>query len=47
MKIKKYFLSYLILFIAIAFIIYGIITNEMMPVFNKAIYICLECIGIG
>ena len=28
-------------------IMYGILDKEVVTVFNKAIHICLECIGIG
>jgi len=33
--------------LAIAFIIIGIFREEALTVLSKAIYICLECIGIG
>lgn len=33
--------------LAIAFIVIGIFREEAITVLNKAIYICLECIGIG
>ncbi len=36
-----------VLIIACAFIIYGITRNETAVVLNKAVNICLECIGIG
>ena len=33
--------------VALVFIITGIIREEHMVVFKKAVNICLECIGIG
>ena len=33
--------------LAIAAILFGIYREETMTVLYKAIYICLECIGIG
>lgn len=40
-------INILILCIAIVFIVYGIIRGEVSYVFNKAINICFECIGLG
>ena len=42
----KYVRSF-ILVLGIAFIIAGAMNGSMSAVFNKAIRICLECIGIG
>ena len=42
----KYVRSF-ILVIGVAFIIAGVMNGSMSAVFNKAIRICLECIGIG
>lgn len=36
-----------ILLLSIAFIITGLCQGEVRTIFNKAINICLECIGIG
>ena len=33
--------------LAVAAILFGIFREEAVTVLNKAIYICLECIGIG
>jgi len=32
---------------AAAMIVFGVFREEVVDVFNKAIRICLECIGIG
>lgn len=32
---------------AISFIIYGVYRGEVSVVLNKAVNICLECIGLG
>ncbi len=33
--------------VAIVFIVVGCVNREFHDVFMKAVYICLECIGIG
>ena len=35
------------LFVGIVLTIFGIYRGEVAEVFNKAVRICLECIGIG
>lgn len=35
------------LFLAVVFIIVGITNGEMEEILQKAIHICLECIGVG
>ena len=49
MKSEIYKLLLNIVFLATSFvlILYGILNKEIVTVFNKAINICLECIGIG
>ena len=46
-KKTKEYLKYVILILAAAFIVYGIIRGEPADVFKKAAAICLECCGIG
>ena len=29
------------------FLLYGIFLGQVAPILNKAIHICMECIGIG
>ena len=36
-----------LLCVGIAFIVIGLVTGEAGIVLDKAIHICLECIGIG
>ena len=40
-------IKYMILVLAIAFIVFGIYLGEMEEVFAKAVNLCLECCGIG
>ena len=44
---KKNILKLLILSAAILMIAAGILNNEFMEVWSKAVMICMECIGIG
>ena len=46
-KTKSAFLWLLPLFLGIAFILLGVYRGEVAVVLKKAVYICLECIGIG
>ncbi|MCD6322968.1 MAG: thioredoxin [Clostridiales bacterium] len=46
MKKKKGF-GLVVIVAAVAMIAFGIFREETTDVFNKAIRICLECIGIG
>lgn len=45
MKTKKK--SWLVLALSLVFIVLGASRGELVTVFQKAIRICLECIGIG
>lgn len=36
-----------VLFAAVIFLVTGIVRKEYLDVFQKAVKICLECIGIG
>ncbi|SHF50726.1 CD1871A family CXXC motif-containing protein [Desulforamulus putei] len=44
---KKELVPKILLLIGITFIGFGIYQGEVMEVLQKAIQICLECIGIG
>jgi hypothetical protein len=39
--------SIAVILVAVAMVVFGIYRAEISDVFNKAIRICLECIGIG
>lgn len=47
MQINKISVKYVILLTSIIFIIIGVNAGEHNTIYNKAIRICLECIGIG
>lgn len=48
LKIKNsVWVSAAVLVLGICFIVTGIMRNEVDTMFEKAINICLECIGIG
>lgn len=44
---KAAYLKYSVLFMAILFIVIGIVRDEHSVTLKKAINICLECIGVG
>ena len=44
---KKTHLQIILLLAAIFFLILGICRNEAAIVWNKAVNICMECIGLG
>ena len=43
---KKLVVSFFIV-LSLSFILLGIARNEVDIIYNKAIMICLECIGLG
>lgn len=45
--LKRYGIPIAVFIIAAGFFVYGIIDGEMAAVFNKAINLCRECVGIG
>jgi hypothetical protein len=44
---KRKTISVIVIITAVAMVVFGVYRNEAADVFNKAIRICLECIGIG
>ena len=46
-EISKSLINIGLIVAAFMLIMYGIFDKEVVTVFNKAINICLECIGIG
>lgn len=46
-EIGKSILNIGLVITSFVLILYGILNSEVTTVFNKAINICLECIGIG
>lgn len=45
--IKKNRAGLAIIILAIALIGYGLIKNQQKSVLNKAVRICMECVGLG
>lgn len=45
-KAKKV-LGHLTFVVALVFMVYGVTRGEAAVVLNKAVHICLECIGLG
>ena len=43
----RYIVQIAVFVIAAGFFVYGIFDGEMAAVFNKAINLCRECVGIG
>ena len=44
---KNKILTFLLILIAIVFIVLGFLRSDNLEVLNKAIRVCFECIGIG
>ena len=44
---KRRIIGLVVIVAAAAMVVLGIFRDEVIDVFNKAIRICLECIGIG
>ena len=43
----RYIVPIAVFVVAAGFLVYGIFDGEMAAVFNKAINLCRECVGIG
>jgi len=46
-RAKRTALQAVLIALGAAMIVLGILSGELTAIFHKAIYICLECIGIG
>ncbi len=44
---KRFFFAAFLLMTAASFIVAGVCREEVGIVFNKAVNICMECIGLG
>ncbi len=44
---KKYLPAVLFILLAVLLIVIGIILQQPESVFNKAVRICMECVGLG
>lgn len=44
---RKLIISVSIFLISCGFMLYGLVRGEAGIVLNKAVHICLECIGLG
>ncbi len=44
---KRKFLFFVFLFLSVALIVLGLLGGEFRVVWQKAVTVCLECIGIG
>lgn len=45
--VEKNILAIAVMLVGVALIAYGISTGQVTSVLNKAIRVCMECIGIG
>lgn len=46
-KQRKKIFQFCLIILGVAFIMLGIYFSQPLDIFRKAIFICMECIGIG
>lgn len=46
-EMRKSLINIGLIITAFVLILFGILDREVLTVFNKAVNICMECIGIG
>lgn len=44
---KRKLLFFILMFLSVAFIVLGLLGGEFRVVWQKAVTVCLECVGLG
>ncbi|MCR4703601.1 MAG: hypothetical protein K5665_08070 [Saccharofermentans sp.] len=44
---KRYIPAVILILLAVALIVTGILTDQHISVLHKAVRICMECVGLG